>query len=109
MNWKIEGLNEFSSLHAMFFFCFRKVQDFCIYNLGCPNTPGKGVRYCDTHVGLARTYISEEDCEVGKRSLSTDEDLVIGKMSLINDQVNVLDNISNLSIMWKYLKLFFEI
>ncbi len=77
MNWKIEGLNEFSNLHAMFFFCFRKVQDFCIYNLGCPNTPGKGVRYCDTHVGLARTYISEEDCEVGKRSLSTDEDLVI--------------------------------
>ena len=31
------------------------------------------------------------------------------KMSLINDQVNVLDNLSNLSIIWKYLKLFFEI
>lgn len=41
------------------------------------------MRYCDTHVGLARTYIAEEDDvnEVAKRSLSTDEDLVIRRIT----------------------------
>jgi hypothetical protein len=46
---------------------------------GCPNTPGKGVRYCKMHEGLARSNVDEGNImegEGGKR-VTTDEELVI--------------------------------
>ena len=49
---------------------------------GCPNTPGKGVRYCEMHEGLARSYIDEGkimDGEGGNR-VTTDEELVIQRI-----------------------------
>ena len=48
-------------------------------SLGCPNTPGKGSRYCKVHTGLARPFIDEKDLmerDTGK-GMSTDEDLLI--------------------------------
>ena len=43
---------------------------------GCPNTPGKGVRYCKMHEGLARSNVDERNImegEGGKR-VTTDEE-----------------------------------
>jgi hypothetical protein len=62
-------------------------------NLGCPNTPGKGVRYCTTHIGLARTFISQDDHmnENGAKSLSTDEDLLIRK--IVNNKMTRQGNL----------------
>ncbi|CAB3984460.1 Hypothetical predicted protein [Paramuricea clavata] len=50
--------------------------------IGCPNTPGKGIRYCPSHEGLARKYVDDKNAmenEGGKGS-STDEDLMIIKI-----------------------------
>ena len=50
----------------------------CSY-LGCPNTPGKGSRFCKLHNGLARPFIDEKNLmenDMGK-GVSTNEDLLI--------------------------------
>lgn len=67
-----------------------------IYILGCPNTPGKGVRYCHSHEGLARKYIDENIAveDAGKIGISTDEDLIIVRVlnnKLTRQTINWLD------------------
>ncbi len=50
--------------------------------LGCPNTPGKGLRYYEMHEGLARSYIDEGKIMEGEggNRVTTDEELVIQRI-----------------------------
>lgn len=70
------------------------------YISGCPNTPGKGVRYCKMHEGLARSYVDEgnimED-EGGKR-VRTDEDLVIQR--ILSNKVTRQGNFCEVNADW---------
>ena len=49
---------------------------------GCPNTPGKGIRYCKIHDGIARSFIDESNVmeKEEAKTVATHEELVIQRI-----------------------------
>ena len=79
-----------------------------MYFEGCPNTPAKGMRYCQSHDGIVRKYIDEKNCieDFGKKAITTDEDLMIVKIvKILNNKMTRQGNFCEVSLLCRGFKL----
>ena len=67
-----------------------------VTNIGCPNSPGKGIRYCDAHTANAGKFIAEEYGNNDQNcSVATGEDLLI--KSIISNKETRQGNLCQVS------------